>query len=68
MTSDAAIRYDGSTHDTWSMLAPRLPAMCGNATLTIVVSSACITVADIMATVMMKRVDLSLIAPAAGAT
>src|ERR1700733_11635841 len=32
-------RYDVRTHVLWSWLAPRLPAMWGNATLAILVSS-----------------------------
>src|SRR6202050_3747786 len=32
-------RYDVRTHVLWSWLAPRLPAMCGNATLAMLVSS-----------------------------
>jgi len=42
-----ATRYDVSTHVASSMLAERLPAMCGSDTLTTVVSSTSMNVANI---------------------
>ena len=47
-----AARYEVITHDISSMLAEKLPCMCGSATLVMLVSSTCITVTIITENVM----------------
>ena len=47
----------------WSWVAPRLPCMCGSATLAMVVSSACMIVASITETVMAPRWGVSCLRP-----
>jgi hypothetical protein len=47
--------YEVKTQEIWSCVADMLPCMCGKATLTIVVSTTCITVASITDTVIMPR-------------
>src|SRR5206468_11465349 len=47
-----ATRYDVSAHVASSMLADRLPAMCGSDTFTTVVSSTSMNVANITDTAM----------------
>ncbi len=47
-----ATRYDVSAHVASSMVADRLPAMCGSDTLTTVVSSTSMKVANITETAM----------------
>src|SRR5262245_37131505 len=44
MMTALAARYEVITHDISSMLAEKLPCMCGSATLVMLVSSTCITV------------------------
>ena len=51
----AATMYDVSTHEIWSCVADMLPCMCGSATLTIVVSTTCMTVASMTDNVIMPR-------------
>jgi hypothetical protein len=47
--------YDVSTHEIWSCVADMLPCTCGKATLTIVVSTTCMTVASMTEMVIMPR-------------
>jgi len=49
--------YDVSTHEIWSWVADMLPCMCGNATLTIVMSTTCMIVASMIETVIMPRLS-----------
>src|SRR5262245_10217251 len=49
-----ATRYDVSTHVASSMVADRLPAMCGSDTLTTVVSSTSMNVANITEIAMIQ--------------
>ena len=53
----AATMYDVSTQEIWSCVADMPPCMCGNATLTIVVSTTCMTVASMIDTVIMPRLS-----------
>src|SRR5262245_24277357 len=62
MTAFAA-RYEVITHDISSMLAEKLPCMCGSATLVMLVSSTCITV-----TIMTENVMAHLRAALIGAS
>jgi hypothetical protein len=48
-----ATMYEVSTQVIWSCEACRLPCMCGNATLAMVVSSACMMVASMIEMVIM---------------
>ena len=48
----AATMYEVRTQVIWSWAAPRLPCMLGRATLAMVVSSTCITVASMIETVI----------------
>src|SRR5262245_35846350 len=52
MITALAARYEVITHDISSMLAEKLPCMCGSATLVMLVSSTCITVTIITENVM----------------
>src|SRR5262245_39661978 len=52
MMTALAARYEVMTHDISSMLAGKLPGMCGSATLVMLVSSTCITVTIITEKVM----------------
>src|SRR4029077_13562405 len=52
MMTALAARYEVITHDISSMLAEKLPCMCGRATLVMLVSSTCITVTVITEKVM----------------
>ena len=52
MMTALAARYEVITHDISSMLAEKLPCMCGSATLVMLVSSTCITVTIITEKVM----------------
>src|SRR5713226_7960552 len=51
----AAMMYEVSTQVMVSLVAARLPWMCGKATLAIVESSACMIVASMIETVMAPR-------------
>jgi hypothetical protein len=47
--------YDVRTHEIWSCAADMLPCMCGRQTLTIVVSSPCMTQAQMTVAVVKPR-------------
>src|SRR5215831_5839255 len=53
-----ATRYDVSVHVASSMLAERLPAMCGSETLTTVVSRTSMNVASITEIAIIQGLDL----------
>src|ERR1700752_3857401 len=63
MMTALAARYEVMTHDISSMLAEKLPCMCGSATLVMLVSSTCITV-----TIMTEKVIAHLRAALIGAS
>src|SRR5579862_7245508 len=51
----AATMYDVTTQAIWSCEQEKLPCMCGNATLAIVVSTPCIKVASMIEAVIATR-------------
>jgi len=51
----AETMYEVSIQEIWSCDADRLPWMCGNATLAIVLSTPCMIVASMIDTVMALR-------------
>ena len=56
-----ATRYDVSAHVASSIVAERLPAMCGSDTLTTVVSSTSMKVANITATAMIHGLTCAVL-------